>query len=519
MNIVIVGGGTAGWITALLAARRHPNHHITVVESSHIGVVGVGESTTGFITDLLLNNFYDLGCNINEFIAETGATLKFGIKHKGWTNDIDQHYIGPIDGSWTSASSPDAMFCWGVKSLEPKDLLTTARCGYWTEHGHSNFNINSQSFEIPAHAMHVDAYLVGKYFKKLTLKNPNTTYIDGEVIKVHLNAVSGNIQILDLKDGSSVNGDFFIDCSGFHKVLIKELPTKWISYQDNLPLNTAMPFLLDYEENEMPEPYTTAWAQKNGWMWQIPMMDRKGNGYVFCDKFTTPDKAVEEIETILGKKINPTKVIKFDAGRQEKAWVKNCVAIGLSSAFLEPLEATSIHSSIVQARIFIFEYLKPTLEDTLNPGSMNIHNQRVGKLYDDVKDFLVMHYMGNRNDSEFWKYIQTGETQTEFVKNLLSMAKSKIPSTHDFPGYFGSAGWPLYSYVMAGLGLLDKNVAANELNLELPAYGPLSPVTAQTYYDLQDQWRDEAKLCYSYNEFIRYFRDLRYKNGYSNKKY
>jgi tryptophan halogenase len=301
--------------------------------------------------------------------------------------------------------------------------------------------------------------------------------------------------------------------------LIKELPTKWISYQDNLPLNTAMPFLLDYEENEMPEPYTTAWAQKNGWMWQIPMMDRKGNGYVFCDKFTTPDKAVEEIETILGKKINPTKVIKFDAGRQEKAWVKNCVAIGLSSAFLEPLEATSIHSSIVQARIFIFEYLKPTLEDTLNPGSMNIHNQRVGKLYDDVKDFLVMHYMGNRNDSEFWKYIQTGETQTEFVKNLLSMAKSKIPSTHDFPGYFGSAGWPLYSYVMAGLGLLDKNVAANELNLELPAYGPLSPVTAQTYYDLQDQWRDEAKLCYSYNEFIRYFRDLRYKNGYSNKKY
>lgn len=519
MNIVIVGGGTAGWITALLAARRHPNHNITVVEASHIGVVGVGESTTGFMTDVLLNNFYDLGCDINEFITETGATLKFGIKHKGWTNNIDQSYIGPIDGSWTNASSPDAMFCWGVKSLPYDDLLTTSRCGYWTKHGHSNYNIDSQMFEIPSHAMHVDAHLVGKYFKKLTLRNGNARHVDAEIIKVNLDSITGNIKSLNLKDGGVVEGDFFIDCSGFHKILIKELPTKWISYQDNLPLNTAMPFLMDYEEDETPELYTTAWAQKNGWMWRIPLMDRKGNGYVFCDKFTTPDKAHEEIETILGKKINVNKVIKFDAGRQENSWVKNCVAIGLSSAFLEPLEATSIHSSIVQARMFVFEYLKSTLDDTMNEGSRNIHNNRVRKMYDDVKDFLVMHYMGGRDDSEFWKYIKTGVTQTDFVKDLLAMSKTKMPTIHDFPGYFGSAGWPLYSYVMAGLGLLDKTVATNELNLDLPAYGALSPVTAATYYDLQDQWKQESKLCYSYKDFIKHFRDIRYQNGISNKKY
>jgi tryptophan halogenase len=242
-------------------------------------------------------------------------------------------------------------------------------------------------------------------------------------------------------------------------------------------------------------------------------MDRKGNGYVFCDKFTTPDKAHEEIETMLGRKVNIAKVIKFDAGRQESAWVKNCVAIGLSSAFLEPLEATSIHSSIVQARMFVFEYLKSTLEETLNEGSQNIHNQRVRKMYDDVKDFLVMHYMGGRDDSEFWKYIKTGEVQTDFVKDLLAMSKVRIPTTHDFPGYFGSAGWPLYSYVMAGLGLLNKDVAANELNLELPAYGALSPITAQTYYELQDQWKAEAKHCYSYTNFIEHFRKLRKNNG------
>lgn len=519
MNIVIVGGGTAGWITALMAADRHANHTITVIESSKIGVVGVGESTTGFFTNVLLNDFADLGCDINEFIIETGATLKYGIKHKGWTNNIDEEYIGPIDGSWTNASTPDPFFCWGVANLEHSELLTTSRCGYWTKHGLSNYDIKTKSFPIPTHAMHVDAHLVGKYFRKIALRKSNARHIDAEVIKVNLDGVTGNIKSVSLHDGTEVEGDFFIDCSGFHKVLIKEMPTKWISYQNNLPLNTAMPFLLDYEDNEMPEPYTTAWAQKNGWMWRIPLLDRRGNGYAFCDAYTTPDKAVEEIETMLGKKINAVRVIKFDSGRQQSSWVKNCLAIGLSSAFLEPLEATSIHSSIVQARMFIFEYLKPTIEGTLNAGSINIHNERVRKMYDDVKDFLVMHYMGGRNDSEFWKYIKSGATQTDFVKNLLEMSKSKIPTTHDFPGYFGSAGWPLYSYVMAGLHLLDKNLAHAELDFNLLEYGPLEPVTANTYYETLYQWREEAGQWCSFNDFVKHFRNLRYKNGISNKKY
>ncbi len=519
MNIVIVGGGTAGWITALLAAVRHPNHQITVIESSKIGVVGVGESTTGFFTNVLMNDFADLGCDINEFIIETGATLKYGIKHKGWTNNIDEAYIGPIDGSWTNASTPDPFFCWGVAHLDHDDLLTTSRCGYWTKHGLSNYDLNSKTFPNPTHAMHVDAHLVGKYFRKLALRKNNATHIDAVVTKVNLDSVTGNITSLNLDNDTTIKGDFFIDCSGFHKVLIKEMPTKWVSFQKNLPLNTAIPFLLDYDENETPEPYTTAWAQKNGWMWRIPLLDRRGNGYAFCDAFTTPDKAVEEIETILGKKINANKVIKFDSGRQESSWVKNCLAIGLSSAFLEPLEATSIHSSIVQARMFIFEYLKPTIEETLNTGSMNIHNNRVRKMYDDVKDFLVMHYMGGRDDSEFWKYIKTGVTQTEFVADLLAMIKTKVPTTHDFPGYFGSAGWPLYSYVMAGLHLIDKDLAKKELDLDLLGYGPLEPVTADTYYETVYQWHQEAAPWLSYKDFVKHFRDMRYNNGLSDKKY
>ena len=519
MNLVIVGGGTAGWITALLAAKRHPNHKVTVIESSKLGVVGVGESTTGKFTDILFNIYYDLGCDVNEFIAETGATIKLGITHKGWTNNIDQYYVGPIDGSWTHESSPDPLFCWGLNNLDYSKLVTIAKCGFLNYHGMSTFNKRTMSFLEPRYAMHVDAFLVGQYFKKLCLRTNNCTYIDDEVVDVHLNSLTGNIESLTLKNNSSVEGDMFIDCSGFNKILMNKLGAKWVSYLGNLPLNSAIPFWLDYEKDEDPAITTMAWAQKNGWMWQIPLMDRKGCGYVFCDAYTTPDKAQEEIETILGKKIEVRKHIKFNSGRQESAWIKNCVAIGLSSAFLEPLEATSIHSSIVQAYSFIFEYLKPTVEATLNDGSRNNYNRRTRKLYDDIKDFLVLHYMGGRDDSEFWKYIKTGVTQTDFVKDLLEMAKHKVPSSQDFPTYAGSAGWPLYSYIMAGLHLINKDAAENELKLDLPGYGPLKPITARTYYDLQDQWTIESKNLFTYKEFIQYFREIRYQSGISDKKY
>jgi tryptophan halogenase len=228
-------------------------------------------------------------------------------------------------------------------------------------------------------------------------------------------------------------------------------------------------------------------------MWQIPLMDRKGCGYVFSDEFTTPEKAQVEIEQLLGKKIEVRKHIKFDAGRQEASWIKNCLAIGLSSAFLEPLEATSIHSTIVQAQWFANEFLKTTIEDTLNEGSRKIHNRKVATLYDDIKDFLVMHYMGGRSDSEFWKFIKSGETKTEAVKEILEMIKGKMPTTVDLPSYDGAAGWPLYSFVMAGLNLIPKGLGTKELHFNLKDHGPIKPITAQTYFDLQDRWLKASK--------------------------
>jgi hypothetical protein len=517
MEIIIVGGGTAGWLTAVIASARHPNHNITVVESSKIGIIGVGESTTGLFSDIFLNKISNFGCDIQEFIVETGATLKYAIKHRGWTNNINDYYIGPIDGSVTANGAygvaADVLFAWGLNNLSREDLLTVSFFGYLIDQGqfHLDFESDLDKFNkdlnaLPAAAMHIDAHLAGKYFKKIACKRNNINFIDDEVVDVKL--TNGFIKSILLKSSNVIGGDLFVDCSGFNKVLMKHLPNKWISCKDNLPLNSALPFQLKYKNGEMPEPYTTAWAQKNGWMWQIPLMDRKGCGYAFCDSFTTADKAQEEIETILGQEIDPQGVIKFDAGRQESAWVKNCVTIGLSSSFFEPLEATSIHCTIVQATNLFVEYVKPTIEDTLNSGSMSIYNKRTRNLYDDIKDFLVLHYMGGRDDSKFWKYIKTGVTQTEYVKELLEMVKSRIPSSRDFPQYYGSAGWPLYSYIMEGINLLDKSKSLTEINFNTQE-GNMEKRIRTLYYKLQKEFGELAKHTSTYNEFIEHFRNIR----------
>jgi len=185
-------------------------------------------------------------------------------------------------------------------------------------------------------------------------------------------------------------------------------------------------------------------------------MDRKGNGYVYSSDHVTDDQAQAEIELMLGRKINPIKIIPFDAGRQSAAWINNCVSIGLSSSFLEPLEATSIHTSIVQIKMLFAEYITDRIETTLNPGTIALYNGRWSRQIDDLKDFLVMHYQGGRTDSEFWRYVSSGATQTDFVKTLLTTAQARLLNANDFPRYWGVAGWSLYSWVMGGLGLFDQ---------------------------------------------------------------
>jgi tryptophan halogenase len=333
-----------------------PEHTVTLIESSAIGIVGAGEGSTGLLTGIVNGSMWDFDCDLMEFLKETGATLKFGIKHKGWTPNINRHYLAPLSGSGTSGNSLDYLFALEQK-LNPDNLHLTNDLGILMDRNLSSFNLNTFDFDNFGNALHFDAHKVGHYFKKKVLKNSQVKLVDDEITEVNIKE-NGFIKSVKLKSEKVIEGDFFIDASGFSRVLMKKLDNPWVSYSKHLPVNSAMPFLLDYDDSEMPEPWTTAWAQSSGWMWQIPVQERKGCGYVFDSNFITPEKAHEELETSLGKKINPIRVLKFDTGRLEKAWVNNCLALGLASAFAEPLEATSIHSTIVQLVGFIFEFLK-----------------------------------------------------------------------------------------------------------------------------------------------------------------
>lgn len=506
-KITIVGGGTAGWLAALIISNRNPSYDVTVVSSEKIGVIGVGESTTGLFTHVISNEYFDLGCDIEEFIIETGATLKYSIKHKGWTSNPDQYYHGPIDGWGFSDNISDTFLKYALSEEKTQEgLLSISQMGSYINTGKSNFD--NGNFVDTSHAMHIDAHLAGQYFKKKCLQNPNVVHYDTEVTNVNLNE-KGYISTIDCSNGITLESDLFIDCTGFKRLLLSNLNAKWHSYKDNLPVKAAIPFHLKYKENEMPKPYTTAWAQSSGWIWQIPLLDRMGCGYVFDTDFITAEDAHAEIELKLGTEIDASPLIKFEAGRQESSWIKNCIAIGLSSAFLEPLEATSIHTTLCQITFLSDEFILSTAAETINEGSIQLYNQRVRRMFDDTRDFLVMHYMGGRIDSDFWRFITEGHTKTDYVKNLIEMSKVRVPSERDFPGYFGAAGWGLYSHVMKGLGLIDPDMCKKNIQSDFLQNPFAKQIIKDDYNSLKEFMLNRSNNSKTYNEFVNYFREKR----------
>lgn len=463
MRITIVGGGTAGWLAALMIKKvQGASHDVTVIESSEIGIVGAGEGSTGYLTDIIQGNSWDYGCNEEDFFRETNATVKLGIKHKEW-KALGHEYLAPIDSAATPSMGTDYTLLHAIAN----DLKVheASENGRYIEAGMSSFYFEDGKISNSGgHAYHFDAHLVGKYFKKVC--GEDVTHIDAKVVDLCVDP-TGNVESITLSDGRVVESDFFIDASGFSRLFGKKLGIDWISYAKNLPVNTAMPFLLPHKEGQSIEPVTTAWAQKAGWMWQIPTQERFGCGYVFDNNFISNDEAHREIEQKLGMEVEPIRFLNFETGRNSKLWSKNCLFIGLSAAFAEPLEATSIHSTIIQLQSFVFDYLKDTKEDTCNPGIINIYNKKMSKMYDDYKDFLSIHYVTERTDSEFWKHIKTGELLSDVARDYIEVTKSKILHPNDFDQYYGYAGAGLYNWILSGLGFIGKDVA----NKELAFYG------------------------------------------------
>ena len=453
MKIIIAGGGTAGWIAAYFISKSQPNvHQITVIESSAIGIIGAGEGSTGSLISLLNGDFFNYKIDIIDFIEKTNATPKLGIRHSNWGSK-KENYFAPLDASPSGFTLNDYIFKY-IFSLYGKEKMHIAsKIGIqYAEKNPNNF-----------YALHFDGHKVGEYFKNICLKD-GIKVIDSSIKECVLDE-KNNIKTLILEDYTKINGDFFIDCTGFSRVLMKKLNVPWISKKEFLPLDTAMPFILDYKSGEEFFPETSATALSAGWMWTIPLSTRKGCGYVFDSLFISKEDAQKEIEDLLNCQIKPIKYINFDSGYSESFFKNNVLCLGLSSSFVEPLEATSIHNTIVQIALFVNECLTSTLDATSTKENKNMYNKRIKFLMDLTVDFISLHYQGKRYDTPFWKHIVDNKIGTPWALQLVERAKNKIPGLTSFEGMYGSFSIPLANWILAGLDLITPSQAKQEILL------------------------------------------------------
>lgn len=464
-HLVVVGGGTSGWLAAMIfsetARQKRQALKVTVVESSKIPVIGVGEASTVALS-LVLQHF---GIDPLTFLRETRGSIKFGICHKDWRR-LGYTYRGPVDEPHQLVEGAgDSQFLNVYEIAAGRPAAGLHLFDQLMQGDLSPYRRGDDGALVPvspyAFAFHFDNAQLGRFLRS---RAEGPEVVDALVTGAEKDPQSGAITALVLDDGSRLEGDFFIDCTGFRRQLIqKEMGATWISFAEELPVNRALPFWLEHKPEAPIAPYTLAWAREAGWMWFIPTQDRYGCGYVYSDRFLTPEQAKDEVERALGHPIEARADIRMSVGRLDRPWIKNCLSTGLSSGFLEPLEATSIHGTIVQLLVFATDYLKWPFE----PSEADIadYNRRIGRQVDDFRTFVNCHYVTERDDTPFWRHVREHCIHPE-ARERLRVWREHMPRRSDFPSFLG--GFPhtdatLYYPVLDGLGLLDRDVARREM--------------------------------------------------------
>jgi len=398
-KVVIAGGGTAGWMAAAtLSTYFGKLIDITLVESEAIGTVGVGEST---VPPLVA--FHGLlGIDEQQFMRECAATFKAGIWFEHWGR-IGETYLHPFGRHGESTWVAEFHNFW----LHARAKGLKVPIG---EYNHEWLAATTGKFgkrENPRinYAYHFDAALYARFLRRMS-EPRGVTRLEGKIKTVRTHDQTGFVEALELEDGRVVDGDFFIDCSGFRGLLIEgALKTGFEDWAHWLPCDSAVAFQTIVDTPA--QPYTACYAHTAGWRWNIPVQHRVGNGVVFCSKFMSDDEARHRLVTDSGGRVvKEPWLVRIKAGRRKKAWNKNVVAFGLASGFVEPLESTSIHmimSACVRlAHLFPFGGVKQSMVDHYNELSR--------REIEHIRDFVCMHYYCNqRDDSEFWKYCRNME--------------------------------------------------------------------------------------------------------------
>ncbi len=399
-SILIVGGGSAGWMTAAaLAQALRQDCAISVIESEEIGTVGVGEAT---IPPIRTFN-ESLGINEADFVRETNASFKLGIEFVDW-GKRDHRYFHPFGTHGRNFDYVPLHQYW----LRAREQGETAPIDDWS----MAWNIARQGrFARPIpdarsvlstyeYAYHFDAGLYARYLRGYA-EDKGVTRVEGKIGDVSLNGESGFVESVTMEDGRTFGADLFIDCSGFRGLLIEgALKTGYEDWTHWLPCDRAV--AMPCENAGEPTPYTRSTAREAGWQWRIPLQHRTGNGYVYCSQFLDDDKAAELLASRLdGKALGDPRPLRFVTGRRKQHWVKNVIAVGLSSGFLEPLESTSIH--LIQANISKIIALFPDRD--FDPATIAEFNRIAITETERIRDFIILHYkLTQRDDAELWRY-------------------------------------------------------------------------------------------------------------------
>ena len=418
LSFGIVGSGTAGLISALLLRKAFPMSEITVISSTEIGIVGVGEGSTEHWSEFMKNCDIDL----EEMIIASNATHKYGIRYEGWTEKTPRyfHSVGGID----------EIFGWGIHAtyasmLENEKLFTNNT----TSIGLVRNQIRVMGLHRSTNQFHFDTFKLNEYFTHLCFKR-SIKFVEGKVSKVSQNSENGNISSVSTEEGNIVEADFWLDASGFKRILMNAIGnTKWNSFSKYLLSDSAIAFPTESDPSGQIRPYTRAMAMDSGWMWEIPTQERRGNGYVYCSDFITDEQAVKEAEEKSGYKITNPRSFKFDAGYLDETWKGNCAAVGLASSFVEPLEATSIGSTIQQIKMLI-PYM--AAYDYSYTKSQKHFNKSFSEIMRNILTMIRLHYYSDRQDTLFWKAMSDMPINHE-LQELLDLWSERPPTRSDVP--------------------------------------------------------------------------------------
>ena len=460
-KLVIVGGGTAGWMSAALISKLFAGTlNIELIESDAIGTVGVGEATIPPI-----QVFNDLaGVDEQEFLRDTKATIKLAIEFQNWGAVGDRYlhgfgFLGRNVGAISFQHAYLKALAEGVAGpLSDYSLNNLAAAA-----GRFNRLAKIEGTPLPGitYAYHFDASLYAQFLRKQS-EARGVKRREGRIQEVLLDPDSGDVTGLKMEDNGEVSGDFFIDCSGFNSLLFnKSLGVEYEDWSEWLLCNRAIAVPSSSEPRSL-RPYTQSIAHEAGWQWRIPLQHRTGNGHVFCDRFISEDEATKVLlDNLEGDPLKDPLSLRFTPGCRKKLWHRNCVALGLASGFIEPLESTSIH--LIQIGITNLLKVFPTQGD--NAAKAREYNRRMRFEYEAIRDFIILHYhQTSRDDTPFWREVRNMDIPENLRDKMASFAESGHLYRVD-DELFTEVGW---LQVMLGQGIRPQqyNPLADTLSSE-----------------------------------------------------